>query len=310
MKCVFYNVENLFDTANDPKTRDDDFTECGSYEWDERKYFEKLDNIAEVLTLMNESHLPDLLGLVEVENYRVVKDLIDHRLLNHMPYKVIHAESRDQRGIDVCLVYNQHVFEPLNHGWINIDDHAPHKMWSRDILHVEGKIPSGETLHVFVCHWPSRRDGADETAYKRKSAAKALLARWDEIRLKDPSSLVLVMGDMNDTPSDKSISEILEAKKKTDASGELLNLSLPLHLEGKGTVYRDEWFMFDQLIVSHDLANRVVGGVMYIFEDDRILYYGKSNIPRPNRTFVGSRYTGGYSDHLPIWLELNVEAHD
>ncbi|NNE54916.1 MAG: hypothetical protein HKN32_02770 [Flavobacteriales bacterium] len=310
MRCVFYNVENLFDTKDNPRTRDDDFTADGAYEWNERRYFEKLDNIAEVIIEVGDEDPPDLIGLVEVENYHVVKDLTDHRELTHMPYKIIHAQSRDQRGIDVSLIYNSAAFEPENHKWLNIDKHAPSALFSRDILQVEGRTAQGERIYVFVCHWPSRRAGEAETAYKRKAAALTLREALDTIRSQDPRAKILVMGDFNDTPENKSLKTIVHAGRVSKGAGEIVNLAWDHHDADRGTVFRDGWIMFDQILASHDLMKYIKGKKMHVFDDDFILYFGKSNIPRPNRTYVGRRYAGGFSDHLPIWVDIKFDEHD
>jgi endonuclease/exonuclease/phosphatase family metal-dependent hydrolase len=308
MKVVFYNVENLFDTSDDPKTRDDDFTPHGAYEWDDQRYYEKIEKIAEVLTAVGDGSFPAFIGLVEVENYKVVEDLISHRDFDHIPYKIIHAESRDQRGIDNALIYNEALFEAHEWRWLSIDAHAESDLFSRDILHVRGRLKNGPEMHIFVNHWPSRRAGQAETAHKRRAAALTLREAIDAIREKDPHAKILAMGDFNDTPADEGLKTIVQAGRDSKGPGELVNLGWQAHDRHKGTVRRDnEWHMFDQFVVSHDMLKNIRGKHMHIFDEDFVLFFGDNHEAQPNRTYVGTRYTGGYSDHLPIWLELDFE---
>jgi hypothetical protein len=301
MHFVFYNVENLFDTENNPRTKDDDFTASGSLKWDEGRYYEKLDSIAEVAIAAAGGSPPAFLALCEVENYEVVKALAEHRDLSHIGYKIIHADSRDQRGIDNALIYNPNAFELEEYRWLNIDEHSDNQLHSRDILHAWGKVPSGQRCHIFVNHWPSRRKGKEETARKRAAAANTLKGALEKIDLRN--DLLIACGDFNDTPSDDS----LQILKTIDQAQELVNLAEWQEVNKHGSVFRDEqWWAFDQFIVNQLIVDRLEGKQMKIFDDELVLYKGRSGAQMPNRTYVGHRYIGGYSDHLAISLKLNL----
>lgn len=302
MRFVFYNVENLFDTENDPKTRDDDFTPSGRLSWDDSRYFEKLDDISEVVLAAGGGTAPAFLALCEVENYKVVKALADHRDLAHIGYKIIHAESRDQRGIDNALLYDPSAFELENYEWLNIDQYSDNQLFSRDILHAWGTLSDGQKLHIYVNHWPSRRSGTDETAHKRKAASNTLRESLEALDLGE--ELVIACGDFNDSPSDWSLQNLHDIEQ-----GELLiNLADSLEKNEKGTVFRDDqWWAFDQFIVNKKLLPNIKKGKMKILEDEFILYRNREGISMPNRTYVGPRYTGGFSDHLPIYLNLELQ---
>ncbi len=308
MLTVFYNVENLFDTSDNPRKKDDGFTPNGDLEWDEKKYYQKLDRLAYVLDNIGQEHVqPALIGLCEVENLKVVEALATHRRLAPMGYKIVHGESDDQRGIDNALIYSENSFEYLQHEYVTIDTHAPSPLFSRDILYVKGRLNDGSILHVFVNHWPSRRAGPRETEYKRLAAGQALRAKVDEIEEELPDSNILIMGDFNDSPVNKSVKDVLRAVRTVKQDGDLINLAVPVHEKRKGSVYYNgRWAAFDQFIVSDSLFNRVSNQRMNIFDDEAVMTKSRKGVSLPKRTFAGHKHLGGYSDHLAIWLEIEL----
>jgi len=309
---AFWNVENLFDHLDDSKTRDNDFLPDGKYEWTEDKYFQKLDRIATVLSDFDEDRLPHLIGLVEVENKTVLKDLIKHDKLVNARYNIIHKDSKDQRGIDVGCLYNPAFLSLMEYDYLDIDAHSKNALFSRDILYAKFKQADGSVLHSFVNHWPSRRDGEKETEHKRLAAAKTLKEKVDEIRSKNKDAQIIISGDFNDYPDNKSLENILEAKSIKDKSAELVNLAYELDKSNKGTItYKGDWGMFDQFIISRTLMDKnqwdVKSSKMKIFKEDYLLYYDKTHKQKQPSKFQGSRFYGGYSDHLAVFLELSYK---
>ncbi len=305
---AFWNVENLFDFEDDSKTRDNDFLPDGKYKWTEDKYFQKLDRIAQVMNDLGDE-LPHLMGLVEVENLRVLEDLVKHDDLIRAGYKIIHKDSKDQRGIDVALIYNPNYLNLIDFEFLDIDSHSNKALFSRDILYASFKQSDGSILHSFTNHWPSRRDGAKKTEYKRLSAAKTLKSKLDDVKRKNPDAQILIGGDFNDYPNDKSLAQILEAKSIKDKKAELINLAYELDKDDKGTItYEGDWGMFDQFIVSRSLLDNTNWDVkknrMKIFKENYVLYYDKTHKQKQPSKFQGSRFYGGYSDHLAIYLNL------
>jgi predicted extracellular nuclease len=308
MLAVFYNVENLFDTSDNPRTKDDAFTPDGDLEWNEKKYYQKLDQLAYVLDNIGAENIqPALIGLCEVENYTVVEALANHRRLAPMGYKIVHGDSKDQRGIDNALIYSENSFKHINHEYITIDTFAPSPLFSRDILYVKGQLNDGSILHVFVNHWPSRRTGPSKTEYKRLAAGQALRAKVDELEKEDPDVNILIMGDFNDSPVNKSVKDALRAVRVVKEKGDLINLAVAIHEKRKGSVYYNgKWSAFDQFIVSKSLLKKVSDQKMHLFDDEEVMTKTRKGVSRPKRTFAGHKHLGGFSDHLAIWLNIDL----
>ncbi len=314
---VFYNVENLFDIMDAPGKDDDEFTPGGEKKWSQDRYEKKLDDLAIVLSSVNENELPEIIGLCEVENKKVLEDLIDNRKLRRGGYRIVHEESQDVRGIDVALLYREDLFKLTDHQSISVTFPFDSSETTRDILHVTGTADNRETLHFFVNHWPSRLEGERETQAKRIYAAVALRKAVDGVLNKDADSKLIIMGDFNDEPTNRSIFEMLYAnnKKKNPSPRELYNLMFELHnndmMNDTGTYnYRGKWSMYDQIIVSQQLLmdrqgyhTDYDGGK--IFKQEWMLYYDENILENvPNRTYGGNVYYGGYSDHLPVYMIL------
>lgn len=308
IEVVFYNVENLFDTIDDPNVLDDEFLPDSAKKWTTERYEKKLIDLAKVLTAISEDDLPEVIGLSEVENRQVVEDLFKTDSLGTAKFKVIHEDSPDKRGIDVALVYNSEVLTKLHHEKIRYSFAFEPETTTRDILYA--KLLSGkDTLHFFVNHWPSRRGGQEASEPKRLKAATVLRTKIDSILLKDRSAKVVAMGDFNDYPNNRSMTEIMNCEP--GANQRLTNLTYHLHEKGLGTYnYKGEWGMLDQFIVSDGLLYSAKGyatsdSSATIFKEDWLLYFPEGGEePSPSKTYGGSNYYGGYSDHLPIRLTL------
>ncbi|MGB1018083.1 MAG: endonuclease/exonuclease/phosphatase family protein [Chitinophagales bacterium] len=298
----FYNVENLFDTEDEPGVNDNDFTPEGYKKWTLDRYYEKLDNISRVILDMNKNDWPVVIGLSEVENKAVLEDLISHKDLINANYGIVHYDSPDERGIDVALLYRKEFFSLKNSNNIVINNPDFPNSKTRAILHVDGEFFNGENFHFFVNHWSSRRDGTLETEAKRLFQAD-VLKKWVDRVSEDASNKIVVMGDFNDYPTDKSIKQVLNAGVGSES---LYNLAYALHMQDKGTInYKNDWGMFDQFMVSKNLFNtglHLKSKQLKILDKEYLIWKGK----KPNRTYGGDKYYGGFSDHLPIYINLEL----
>ena len=310
---AFYNVENLFDTVNNPNTRDDDFLPSSKIAWNTKRYKHKIENLAKVMSSIESGGFPSVFGLCEVENKKVVEDLIHHPLLAKAGYKIIHKDSPDDRGIDVALLYRPEQFKPIDTEFIKVDFPGDFAYDTREILYVKGLTVHGDIVHIFVNHWDSRWRGKEKTEPYRIFTAEKLWNRTQKIFKEDPHANILIGGDLNDNPTDKSLTEGLQAvePRKPLAEQQLYNLSLIPFKKGKGTVYRKGWNMFDQIIISTALLTgnnglQVTSPEQRIIKHDWMLYHPRKGEPRPNRT-AAARYYGGYSDHLPVYIEMNID---
>jgi predicted extracellular nuclease len=310
---AFYNVENLFDVVDDPKTSDEDFTPNGKLQWSEGRLEQKVKNLSTVFQAMGKDHEPPLIiGLAEVENEDVVELL--GRTIRPATYGIVHKDSPDNRGIDVALLYDEHYFKVSNKAFYSIEFDEKNYT-SRDILYAELiSLKGKETLHCFVNHWPSRRGGWQETEVRRMQAAGTLKTQVNILLKKDPEAQIIIMGDFNDYPDNRSLTTSLGAVvHDSPVEQELINLAFDLHASGKGTYnYQGDWGMLDQVIISDALVKadgiQVMEGTLDVFQEDFMMYYDKKYKEYyPNKTYGGDRYFGGYSDHLP--LRLNVRTN-
>ena len=297
---LFYNVENLFDCTHDSLKQDQEYVEGGKRRWSSRRYFAKLERIAKVVWAAGNCQPPDLVGLCEVENHRCMEDLTRRSILKEAGYRYLMTESPDQRGIDVALLYRPSSFRCLGSEALRIPPSAPGYRPTRDILHVWGKVLTGDTLDVFVCHFPSRLGGAVRSLPFRQWVAHRLRRAADSVASVRRVPQLLVMGDMNDGPSSRVL------KVLTDGPGPdgLIDLMVG---QPKGTYrYRGKWETIDHLLVNRRLTGRraslrldpdsvrALDFPFLLVEDDT---YGGE---RPCRTYQGWRYEGGFSDHLPV----------
>lgn len=309
-RFVFYNVENLFDTHDDPKKRDDEFTPDGSKQWNGKRYQKKLQNISEVLEAMeHREHLPLIIGLAEIENRGVLEDLRDKLLSSGQDYGIVHKDSKDMRGIDLGLLYDKSSIAFVDEEFLRIE-FPKRGTNSRDILHFTGALAGEEVFHVFLNHWPSRREGVSKSEPRRIAAARTLKNAVDKLQHNTPEEEIIIMGDFNDYPSNKSLSDELDAAHKISSKNALNNLSYSFEKRGLGTsVYKGKWNTLDQAIVSGNLIDdkgfELSDAGLEIFSEEFILFYDKrAKSSKPNRTYGGNKYYGGYSDHLPIMLNL------
>jgi predicted extracellular nuclease len=307
---IFYNVENLFDTINDPDTNDDEFTPDGSKKWSSKRYQDKLTKLSQVITTPSDKN-PLFIGLAEIENSFVILDLIQTGRLSNTKYRIAHFDSPDQRGIDVALAFDLERFFLLHSAAIPVKIKGNDDFKTRDILYVKGLLQDSVQLHVFVNHWSSRRGGQKESQHKRVLAAQKLKSKSDSILDTDANANIIFMGDFNDYPTNKSIIEILGAKSiEKSNKNDFVNLLAPHHFNGKGTHnYRGKWGVLDQIIISPSLKEGITIGVKdneaHILYEDFLLYEHPSGDKTPSKTYGGPNYYGGYSDHLPIYLYLH-----
>ncbi len=309
---AFYNVENLFDTINDPNTNDEDFLPEGRQKWDTKKYDHKLKNLSDVLLSIDSTEPPALIGLAEVENKEVLIDLIQNSKLKDYNYSIIHKNSPDFRGIDVALIYRSDYFQEISNNWINISFPFDSSYTTRDILYSKGKIFNDDIIHVFVNHWTSRYGGQEATTAKREFLGALLKAKSDSILKIEPNANIIIMGDLNDNPTDLSLTESLKSLpvSETILNDKLYNISLEEFQRGEGTLYYRSWDLFDQIIVSGALLDdenslKLKHPDIQIHKPDWVLFEDNKGLKRPNRTASGGRYYGGYSDHLPVHCTVN-----
>ena len=310
---AFYNVENLFDTIDSPDTEDSDFLPDSKLNWDTEKVNQKIENLSRVLLSINETP-PAIIGLCEIENQNILDDFIEQSNLKNYNYQVIHQESPDFRGIDVALIYQQGKYRPVANEWIEIKFPFDADYTTRDILYSKGLLSNNDTIHIFVNHWTSRWGGQEATEAKRIFLAELVKTKCDEILAQNTNANIIVMGDLNDNPTDKSLMEGLEAKavSETVANNMMYNLSLPKYQNGEGTLFYNSWDLFDQMVVSGNLVasgsiTKVKGNTHYIFKEEWILFTDNNGNQRPSRTASSGRYYGGYSDHLAVWMEIELK---
>jgi predicted extracellular nuclease len=313
-RIVFYNVENLFDTKDNPYTKDEEFLPDGDRHWTSYKYRQKLKNIYQVIVAIGGWNPPIIIGLCEVENREVLNDLIKSTPLSRHAYTIVHHESPDHRGIDVALLYRSKKFKLLDKKFIPVKFPFNPSLTTRDILYAKGMLPTQDTIHFFVNHWPSRYGGRLESQPKRVRAAKILKNHIRALQDSTYRSKIIVMGDFNDEPRNKSIKEILNAGSSFHSikPGNLYNLSGYLQ-EQKNTgsyKYKGHWNMLDQFIVSGACLTN--SEKIHIGKNEASVFRPKFLLEKDNhyvgykpfRTYLGYRYNGGFSDHLPIYLDL------
>lgn len=313
-RIMFYNVENLFDIYNNPEKDDDEFTPGGARNWNFFRFREKLLNIYRVIAAVGGWEPPEIVGLSEVENRYVLDRLINTTPLSGAGYAFIHRDSPDTRGMDVALLYRSDRFTLIKNNFYRVKNESGVLRKTREILYVKGVTCCMDTLHLFVNHWPSRWNGQAATEHLRIMAAKVLRQAVDSVFQTDTYAKIIIMGDFNDEPGDKSLSEILEAQPKVSgsASDRLYNLFGHYKEGERGTIkYRGKWHLFDQIIVSGSLictdkgmsVSRESAGIF-----DASFLLGRDEAwfgYKPFRSYEGFRYTGGYSDHLPVYIDLS-----
>lgn len=313
---AFYNLENLFDTINNNGKYDEEFSPNGSYRWDGKKYWHKIDNIAYAISQMTTKTTPmgpAVIGVSEVENITVLQDLVKANAIKDWNLQICHHDSPDARGIDVSLLYNPKLFRV-----INVTNHrlvVPElpKFKTRDQMCVVG-LMGGSRVAIIVNHWPSRRGGEKESSWLREAAASLCRSIADSLYKVDPNMGVVVMGDLNDDPHNKSVSETLGAVKKISDTkdGGFYNPFWEKLDKGIGSyIYRGNWDLFDQIIVNKNLVEGK-GGLKFhaaeVLNKPFLLQEEGQYKGYPKRTFSSGAWNGGFSDHLPTEVYLVQEV--
>ncbi len=315
--CIvaFYNLENLYDTTDNPMVNDDDFTALGSKHYTQRIYQDKLTRLASVISILGTDFTPDgpaLLGVAEIENDTVLNDLIHQPQLQYRHYQFIHFDSRDLRGIDVALLYHPKYFIPekAEKLFVALPEKSKEATFTRDILYVMGKL-AGERVHVLVNHWPSRRGGEERSSPAREAAALVCKKKMSGIFQMEPGAKIILMGDLNDDPDSYSIKRVLGASNRIidTKPGDLYNPWMDLYSKGLGTLAnRDTWGLFDQILLSHAWLNKQQNGFFFhkqvIFNKEFMKENKGAYKGYPMRTWEGNTYRGGYSDHFPTFVIL------
>lgn len=313
VNMLWYNTENLFDPFNDSLTVDDEFTMAGARHWTWGKMEKKLNGICKVIVASYGFDPPLIVGFCEVENRFVLNQLVYETPLSKFEYRVLHSESPDARGIDVALLYRSKRLWLKQSRFIRSYPLSGHR--SRDILYAKFLLDNTDTLHIFLNHWPSKYGGELETEEARSYAASILSSAVDSVLRYDSMANIVVMGDFNDEPDNNTIQSILKSRFLDEAdigNTNLVNLSRLLYANGMGThKYQGHWAVIDQVMVSNSFfapynaltinpESCKVFAAPFLLEPDE-QYTGM----KPFRTFVGFKYHGGYSDHLPVLLTID-----
>lgn len=317
---AFYNVENLFDTVDDT-TKNDEASPIMEINADrEGVYKNKVRNMAKVIADIGREdtgNSPAVIGISEVENRKVIEDLANDPALLNKDYGIVHFESPDRRGIDVALMYQKALFQPISkssHTLKIFDDASRKRVYTRDQLLVTGKL-DGETMHFIVNHWPSRSGGEARSRWKRVAAAKLSKRIVDSLQAIDPYSKVVIMGDLNDNPTNASITDVLQAerKKKNVEFKGIYNPMIDLFKKGLGSnAYRDNWSLFDQMMVTKPFIEDGYDSFKFykagIFNKNYLINTTGRYKGYPFRSFADGGFSGGYSDHFPVYIYLIKEV--
>ena len=312
IRMMFYNVENFFDIHDDSLTDDNDFLPHGLMRWNYERYKQKIISLYKVITAAGEWSPPALIGFCEVEKRSVLEDLITDTYLVKNNFGIVHEESPDPRGIDVCLIYRKDLINLLGYHYLMPENAAANEYKTRSVLYSRWNI-FDDTIHLFLNHWPSRRGGVLAGESTRMKIAHMIKGKVDSLLENTKGrAKIIIAGDFNCSPDDK---EILSLLKHDPSAAGLINLSEQYSEKGKGTYrYLGTWDMFDQVLVSEWLLNCSLGvntspEFFRIFNPNFLLrkdtkYPGVS----PFSTYLGYKYQGGYSDHLPVILDLKINT--
>lgn len=308
MVVMFYNVENLFDIYDDPHTQDDDFTPTGKLRWTQQRYLQKIKNLVYVIDAIP-GDLPAIVGFAEVENRAVLEDMLKEPQLGNN-YSIVHKDSPDTRGMDVAAIVDTTRMTILKTDFVPVilgKANSPH---TRDILYMKARSNS-EDIHFFVNHWPSRREGQEESEINRIEVAMALNRYIEGILKSAQDAKIVIMGDFNDYPDNKSIHEVLNAGISRENA--FHNYMYEYHTNREGSYwYQGAWGTLDQFITSLNMGYANRGWTThkaFIYEDDKLMFTDKNGNRRPDRTYSGLTYIGAFSDHLPIYLPLYYIAN-
>jgi hypothetical protein len=308
----FYNLENFYDTIDDPAKNDEEFLPNGANHYTGAVYNDKVSKLSEVISQIGTDVTPDglaLMGCAEIENDTVLNDLVHTPKLISRGYKIVHYNSPDVRGVDVGLLYNPKYFTPVKSEPLFVPLVEPNgtPRYTRDVLFVEGKL-LGETIFIFVNHWPSRRGGEEASAPARALAAQQARHKIDSLTKINPEAKIILMGDLNDDPVSPSVTNVIGAKsdRKDVKPGGMFNPWTTFYKEGIGTLaYNDSWNLFDQIIISDGWLHKEQPGFFFkearIFSKPWMIQQEGRYKGYPKRTYDFNRYIGGYSDHFPTY---------
>ena len=304
---AFYNVENLYDTVIDDLTNDNDFSMTSVKRWSRKRYDRKIYKLGSVIAQVGKEETgkpPTIIGLAEIENRTVIKDLIDSHHLNSINYDIVHADSPDERGIDVGFVYNLEEFlvDSFSTHSVYLQDLDGLQDFTRDILVVTGFLYS-EKIHFIINHWPSRREGADASLLKRMAAANKVIEIILGLRRAELDPKIVVMGDFNDNPNNESIQFLVKEANLFNPMTSLLSFT-------RGSLNHDfKWNLFDQFMLSHNFLEKDSDSMKFvkadIFDKPFLTQYNGRFKGQPFRTYIGKKYKGGFSDHFPVYFMLD-----
>lgn len=314
---MFYNLENLYDTIEDPTVDDNEFTPVGEKRWSLERYNQKLDNLSEVFTAVSNAYggFPVIVGVSEVENINVMRALVARKRLSGSHYKCLHYDSKDARGIDVGVLYRSDKFKLVGSEPVKLVLRSGREYIGRNLLAMWGEI-DGEMFAIYVCHLLSRRAGVEASQGFRRAGTETARNHARELAKLYPGIKVVIMGDMNDTPADASLAELLPARKSmfNVQPGEYFNPMWALMDRGLGTsIHEGRWKLYDNIVVSQNMIETCEGikGLRLvkidnnkyyaeIFRRDFMMQRGK-----PKRCYNGNHFQSGYSDHLPVLIKLD-----
>lgn len=310
---AFYNTENFFDIGNDPEKFDNEFTPDGTLRWTRKRYNNKLRKISWVISqigIEETSEPPLFVGLAEIENRTVLKDLVESENLAKYNYEIVHFDSLDERGIDNALIYRKDLIdyisaEPIRQTYERPDGRID---YSRDALHVKFKI-NRKKLHVFVTHFPSRANNDDKREFRNQIMSNLRL-RIDEILNSNPLAQVAVIGDMNGNPNDFEARALLRTTDELNFdNNELYNPMLKFDKNTGSLTHDRNWILFDQMLFSKSFfglgEDLIRFQSAHIFQPNSVMDWDKKFFGTPFRTYAGTKYLGGYSDHFPVYAILN-----
>lgn len=312
LRVAFWNFENFFDPFVDSTKTYNEFTPDGNQHWTTSRFYKKRNNMYKAILAMSENEPIAIMGICEVENEYVLNMLFSKTPLGRHNYRFVHFDSPDRRGIDCAIVYSKDKVKLLESKQIPLKNPNDSTYRSRDVIYGKFSDLNGDTLHVFVNHWPSRYGGEMETIPFRAMAARNVLRQVDSIVAASTSTpKIIIMGDLNDCPTDPSIDKVLNAKPLGENTFLVNLITNPKELGFDGTIkHNAEWTIFDQIIVSSpvvsDTANlhykpssaRIFSADFMLLDDES--YGGKKIF----RTYIGPKYFGGFSDHLPVYIDL------
>jgi len=315
IRIAFWNMENFFDPFVDTTRAYNDYTEEGMQHWTKTRFYKKRNNVYKVILAMSESRPLGIMGICEIESEYVINMVFAQTPLKRFNYSWVHYDSPDRRGIDAAIVYSKDLFTLISSEAIKYVNPKEIDYHSRDIVY--GKFvdkKANDTLHVFVNHWPSKYSGELETMEARNVAASIVRSRVDSITGINPDAKIVIMGDMNDVPDAPCLRDVLKARHITECTNDRMLVNLFARndeFDIEGTLkYHENWQIYDQIILSKPLIDDVQKlhykqNSARIFHADFMLEEdNKYNGLKLKRTYLGPRYLGGYSDHLPVYIDL------